>query len=178
MTRTLQLLFKICCALPGSGARSLQNRLRVFFLRRLAPAVGTDCVVMPGVLINKPSNLFLGSRSGIGYRCIISCFDKVEIGDRVMMGTDVIVITSNHVWSPMHRTYADQGLVTAPVSIGDDSWIGSRSIILPGVRLGKGVTVAAGAVVSRDVPDYATVGGVPARVLNIKETIPSKDDAG
>lgn len=56
-----------------------------------------------------------------------------------------------------------------PIVIGDDVWIGARSIILKGVHIGKGAVIAAGAVVSRDVPEYAIVGGVPARVIKYRE---------
>jgi len=85
------------------------------------------------------------------------------------MGTDVIIYTSNHIWSPEKRTYAGQGLELKPVEIGDDTWIGSRAIILAGVRIGRGATIAAGAVVNKNVPDYAVVGGVPAKIIKIKE---------
>jgi maltose O-acetyltransferase len=60
--------------------------------------------------------------------------------------------------------------VLAPVTIGDDAWIGARSIILPGVVIGKGCTVAAGAVVTRSTADYSTVAGVPAVQVQMKST--------
>lgn len=59
--------------------------------------------------------------------------------------------------------------VSKPVVIGDDVWIGARSIILKGVHIGKGAVIAAGAVVTKDVPEYAIVGGVPAKVIKYRE---------
>lgn len=162
-------LFRLSCMVPGSSQQSIQNKIRVRLLKAISESVGAGCVVMPKAHILRPENFRIGSDSGVGYRSIIVCFDRVEVGDRVLMGADVIIYTSNHIWSPDLRTYIGQGLTTAPVNIGDDSWIGSRAIILPGVRIGKGATVAAGAVVAKDVPDYAVVGGVPARVLKFKE---------
>lgn len=163
-----QALFRVLRLIPGSTRESPSNLARVFALRMMARRVGVNCIVMPGCLINAPANLSLGDSAGIGFRSIINCDADVSIGGRVMMGSDVIIYTSNHIWDPVGRTYAGQGLDLAPVSIGEDAWIGSRAIILPGVSIGRGVTVAAGAVVTRDVPDYAVVGGVPARVIKIK----------
>ena len=63
----------------------------------------------------------------------------------------------------------EQGFSEAlPVVIGDDVWIGRRAMIMPGVKIGNGVVVAAGAVVTKDVPDFAIVGGVPAKILKIR----------
>jgi acetyltransferase-like isoleucine patch superfamily enzyme len=113
--------------------------------------------------------LVLGDRTGIGAGNIFGCQGGITIGSRVMIGTDVIIYTTNHVWSVEAGTYADQGLTCMPVSIGDDAWIGSRAIILAGVSIGRGVTVGAGAVVTRSVPDYAVAIGVPARVIKFKQ---------
>ena len=62
-----------------------------------------------------------------------------------------------------------QGTVVKEVSIGDDVWIGMRSIIMPGVRIGNGVVIGAGAVVTKNVPDFAIVGGVPARIIRYRK---------
>lgn len=63
----------------------------------------------------------------------------------------------------------EQGSVVKEVSIGNDVWIGMRSIIMPGVTIGNGVVIGAGAVVTKDVPDYAVVGGVPARIIKFRK---------
>ncbi len=162
------LLFKVFSLLPGSSRQSIFSRCRVYLLSNICRSIGSGCLIRSGVIVNLPRNLSVGSNSGLGFRAIISCEDSVTIGDRVLMGADVIIYTSNHVWSERDATYIGQGLETSPVSIGSDTWIGARSIILPGVSIGQGATLAAGCVVSRDVPDYAVVGGVPARVLKVK----------
>lgn len=166
--RIYELGFKIACLLPGTTRSSPFNRLRVFLLARLARTVGSGCIIRSGVIVNNPTNLEIGDNSGLGYRCVISCADRISIGSRVLMGADVIIYTSNHIWSEEAATYFGQGLTTSPVRIGDDVWLGARSIVLPGVSIGRGATVAAGAIVSRNVPEYAVVGGVPARIIKIK----------
>lgn len=88
------------------------------------------------------------------------------IGRDVMMGPDVVIFTTDHIFSDTSRPMMDQGMAAAkPVTIGDDVWIGQRALILPGVSIGTGAIVAAGAVVTRDVPPFAVVAGNPARII-------------
>lgn len=83
-----------------------------------------------------------------------------------MMGTDVTVITRNHRFDRTDVPMMKQGFEDEkPVYIGDDVWIGDRVIILPGVHVGNGCVIAAGSVVTKDVPRYTVVGGVPAKVI-------------
>lgn len=86
------------------------------------------------------------------------------------MGAECIVYTKNHAFSNLDTPMMYQGyLETKPVYIEDDVWIGGRVIILPGRRIGKGAIVGAGSVVTKDVPDYAIVGGNPAKVLKYRK---------
>jgi maltose O-acetyltransferase len=116
--------------------------------------------------------LEIGSNSGIGPRaCLMNVKGgELIIGDDVMMGPDVLIYTFNHnhdnVDIPMDR----QGVTYSKVVIGNDVWIGARVMILPGVTIGNGSIVGAGAVVTKDVPPYSIVGGVPAKVLKNRKT--------
>ena len=86
-----------------------------------------------------------------------------------MMGPDVIIYTNAHCHDRIDTPMREQGFSEAlPVVIGDDVWIGRRAMIMPWVKIGNGVVVAAGAVVTKDVPDFAIVGGVPAKILKIR----------
>ncbi|CAG9606591.1 Maltose O-acetyltransferase [Pseudoneobacillus rhizosphaerae] len=113
------------------------------------------------------SSIVLGNNSGIGINAVIG--SEVKIGNNVMMGPECIIYTSNHRFDRTDIPMCEQGFQeTKPVIIGNDVWIGGRVIILPGVSIGDGAIIAAGAVVSKDVPKYAIVGGVPAKIIDYR----------
>lgn len=115
----------------------------------------------------------------IGKNCLISEFSVlrgqggVTIGDNVYTSPFVQIVAVNHVYDDPTRPIIEQGITAQGIVIEDDAWIGSSAIILDGVRVGKGAVVAAGAVVSKDVPPHTVVAGVPAKV--IKEIDGSKN---
>ena len=113
------------------------------------------------------SRVTLGDNSGIGIRASIG--GETHIGKNVMMGPDCIIYTRNHAFSRTDIPMYEQGFQEEkPVFISDDVWIGGRVIILPGVKIGTGAVIGAGSVVTKDVPDYAIVGGNPAKVLKYR----------
>ena len=105
----------------------------------------------------------MGDHLIINYGCTILDVAEVTMGDWVMIGPHVLISTVNHPLSPRGRR--NRLGVAKPVRIGDDVWIGGHATILPGVTIGDGAVVAAGAVVTKDVPPYTVVAGVPARVV-------------
>ena len=90
---------------------------------------------------------------------------EVKIGDYCMIGPNTVIAAANHPLSPKKRR--EHIGLAQPVTIGDDVWIGANCSILPGVTIGNNVVVAAGAVVTADVPDNCLVGGCPAKVIKI-----------
>jgi len=105
-------------------------------------------------------NLIVGEDTIIGYGCFLDGRDKVIIGSHVDIASEVLIYNSQHDVDSedFHPTHA-------LVEIKDYVFIGPRAIILPGVSIGRGAVVAAGAVVTKNVPDFAIVGGVPAKVI-------------
>ena len=113
------------------------------------------------------SKVTLGDFSGIGINARIN--GTCTIGTHVMMGTDVVVITRNHAFGRIDVPMMEQGFEEErPVYIGNNVWIGDRAVILPGVIVGDGSIIAAGAVVTKNVPPYAIVAGVPAKVIKMR----------
>ena len=105
------------------------------------------------------ARLILG-QGFIGRGACLCCYKKIDIGNDVMIGEGVMIRDSNN-----HTIHSDGYVITEPVKIGNHVWIGSRATILPGVTVGDGSVIAAGAVVTHDVPGNSLVGGVPAKVL-------------
>ncbi len=151
---------------PGG---SLGKKIRYICGKNLFSKCGKDVNIERGVDFKKGGKIEIGDRSGIG---INSTVEITSIGNDVMMGQDVIIISQNHIFSDTTKPMRYQGLEEPRrVIIEDDVWIGARTIILPGVRIGTGAIVGAGSVVTRDVPAFAIVGGNPARVIKYRKIL-------
>jgi acetyltransferase-like isoleucine patch superfamily enzyme len=123
--------------------------------------VGADVQLRMPVVIYHPERLRFGSSVAVGENVILRAFGGLTIGNRVLIAAGAAVVTVGH---PIELPRWGK-LAAAPVTIGDDVWIGVNAVVLPGVTVGNGAVVAAGAVVTEDVLPYTVVGGVPARVL-------------
>ena len=108
----------------------------------------------------------IGSGRGLGVNC--SVHGPLRIGDNVMMGPEVTILTHTHNIERTDIPMRQQGMRVAEVVVGNDVWIGMRVVIMPGVKVGNGAVIGAGAIVTKDVPDYAIVGGVPAQVIKFR----------
>ncbi|KAK8071213.1 hypothetical protein PG997_011416 [Apiospora hydei] len=129
--------------------------------RRMAVAKGMFGRLGAGVNIEPPSLLFGAATPSVS----IHDYAPVFIGDRVLIGPDACICPITHAPDPDVRREASGTSFARPIRIEDDCWIGARALILPGVRVGRGSTVAAGAVVTKDVEPYSLVGGVPAKLI-------------
>ena len=153
--------------LPSSTSRFNigQQKFRAFCGKLILKECGKNVNIEKGALFCQRASL--GDCSGFGKRALIQ--GEVHIGKNVMMGPDCIIYTQNHRFDDLEKPMIEQGFQKEqPVVIGDDVWIGVRVTILPGVRIGNHTVIAAGAVVTKDIPDYAIAGGVPAKVLKYR----------
>lgn len=132
-------------------------------LRAVFGSTGDSVWVEPPLYVAYGSHTHLGT--GVYANTGLTIIDdgEVRIGDRVMFGPHVTIATAGHPLHPDTRAQGEQ--FSAPVLIEDDVWVGGNVSILPGVTIGRGSVIAAGAVVTADVPPMVVVGGVPARVL-------------
>ena len=112
---------------------------------------------------NAVGDVTIGDNTRIGIHCTL--IGPVCIGTNVNLAQGITVTALNHNFADTNRRIDEQGISTNPVVIGDDVWIGANAVILPGVTIGRHVVVAAGAVVTKDVPSYCVVAGVPAKVI-------------
>jgi acetyltransferase-like isoleucine patch superfamily enzyme len=119
---------------------------------------------------NAVGDVTIGDYTRIGIHCTV--IGPVCIGSHVNLAQGITVTALNHNFGDAARRIDEQGVSTKPVVIGDDVWIGANAVILPGVTIGNHCVIAAGAVVTKDVPDYTLAGGVPAKT--IKDLSPTK----
>jgi acetyltransferase-like isoleucine patch superfamily enzyme len=107
----------------------------------------------------------IGQGALIGEFCVIRGPGGVTIGDRVYLSPSVHIYSSDHIFDDAETCFIDQGVTTQGVVIEDECWIGAMAVILDGVTIGRRSIVAAGAVVTEDVPPHSLAAGVPARVI-------------
>ena len=127
-------------------------------------SLGSHSVVESFSCINNAvGDVIIGDHTRIGLHNTI--IGPVTIGSHVNLAQGITITALNHNFEDATRRIDEQGVSTTPVMIGDDVWIGAGAVVLPGVTVGRHCVVAAGAVVTRDVPANTLVGGVPAKVI-------------
>lgn len=136
------------------------HHVRRFFYRFAGIKIGRGSTIHTGARFYNPVNIEIGQDSIVGEGAVLDGRDRLVIGSHVDIATDVMIYNSEHdIESDDFRA------VRRPVVIEDYVFIGPRAIILPGVSVGRGAVIAAGAVVTKNVEDFDVVGGVPAIVI-------------
>ncbi len=140
--------------------------VRLFFIKKLLNSVGNQTSFLMGLEIRKGKNISIGSH------CIIN--KKVLLdgrGGNLIIGNNVDIAQETNIWTLEHDVHDDHHKdVGADVIIEDYVWIASRVTILPGVKIGRGAVIASGAIVTKDVPQMAIAGGVPAKVIGNRKS--------
>ena len=132
-------------------------------LKEMLGSVGEKVWIAKTFSCDNGKKIFIGNNFTGNFNLTILDIREVYIGDNVMIGPGTLITTVGHPLSPMGRR-KHLG-IAKPVHIGNDVWIGGNVTILPGVTIGNNVVVAAGAVVTKDIPDNCVVGGVPAKKI-------------
>lgn len=122
-----------------------------------------------GTLFQGSGEVTMGARSFCGEGCVFGCNESICIGNDVMIAQYVTLRDTDHVFDRTDIPMIDQGVASAPIVVEDDVWLGHGVVVLKGVRIGQGAVVAAGAVVNKDVPAWAIMGGVPARQIGSRK---------
>ncbi|MCB9422320.1 MAG: acyltransferase [Ardenticatenaceae bacterium] len=160
----LQIAKLLAAPLPKySAGRFRTQLLRTFMGFKLGH--GTIFFGMPTFsgTGNIYANLSIGHYTLVNIKCFLDLSGHISIGSNVAIGAETMVITGTHKVGD-HVKRANE-MIAEPVVIGDGAWIGSRSVIYPGVTIGEGAIVSAGSVVYKDVPPNTMVGGNPARII-------------
>ena len=136
------------------------HNLRKIIYRLGGMKIGSGSTIHIGVKFYEPKNIIIGQDSIIGEGCVLDGRDELVIGNHVALATDVMIYNSQHDANDENFT-----AINKPVNIEDYVFVGPRAIILPGVKIGKGAIIAAGAVVTKDVPRFSIVAGIPAEII-------------
>lgn len=140
------------------------RRWRLFLLRKFGMKAGRCVYLYPSTRVWAPWNLELASNIAIDDDVNLYSVAQIKIGTKVAISREAFLCTASH-----DITKPNRPLVVAPITICDGVWICARAIILPGVTVGEGAVIAAGAVVTKDVPPWSVVGGNPARIIKMRE---------
>lgn len=140
------------------------HTLRNFIWRLAGVNLGKGSTLHTGVRVFDPRGIKVGEGTIIGYATFIDGRNLVEIGSNTDLASEVMIYNEEH-----DSSAADFHARSAPVKIGNYVFVGPRAIILPGVTIGEGAVVAAGAVVTKDVAPYTIVGGVPAKIIGERQ---------
>jgi len=166
----LFIYYALATHLPGYDAPlgPQFGKLRGWLARYLLAGAGSNFIV------SRKVNFGSGARLMVGNDCTLASgltvIGDVTIGDDIMLGPDVVMISYNHKYGDTERPMRIQGASESrPIVIGDDVWIGMRTIILPGVTVGSHAIIGAASVVTKDVPDWGIVGGNPAKFIKSRK---------
>lgn len=145
--------------------------------------VGQNCWISPGgiggeirfgndtfvahlcTLRAEGGNISVGNNVQISRNCYLNGAGNINIGDHTMLGPNSSIVSVNHISDNVDIPMREQGIQKAKVSIESDVWLGAHVCVMPGVKIGKGSIIGAGAVVTKDIPPYSIAAGVPAKII-------------
>lgn len=148
-----------------------------WLLRRLLGSIdGNPYLIQNPFHVGLGCHIHIGKNFHAGCNCMLQDYAQITIGDNVFLAPNVLITTVNHSLDPetrrvfhtkdsFHPEKKGNWQIVAPITIGDDVWIGAGAIILPGVTIGSGTTIGAGSVVTHDIPSNVVAVGVPCKVV-------------
>ena len=155
--KALDLLYDFNTARPSEIERKQQT------LRNLFGKIGETFTIEPPFYCDYGCHIFAGENLYINADCTILDCNEVHIGNNVLIATKVQIYTAYHPTDPAIRLTVKE--LAAPIRIGDNAWIGGGVIICPGVSIGANVTIGAGSVVTKNIPENVVAVGNPCRVI-------------
>lgn len=143
--------------------------IRYILLKCLAKSCGDNVSIHPNVYLFSIDKLSIGNNVSIHPMCYIDASGEIEIGDDVSIAHLSTIMSTNHNYKDLSIPIKDQGVTAKKVTIGSNIWIAAKATILSGVTIESGSVVAAGAVVCKNIDKNSVVGGIPAKLIKIRE---------
>ena len=166
---------EILVSLYSLPSKIWNKKVWIPYLKTTFGQCGENVDIPKDISIQGNHNLFIGEDVSFGEKMVIMCTKaRISIGSHVMFGPGVFMISGNHridIPDRYIKSITDEEKLPEndqPIVLEGDNWIGARAVLLKGITVGMGAVVAAGAVVTRDVPPYSIVAGVPARVIKYR----------
>ncbi len=142
--------------------------IRRFLVKRIVKKCGERVFVKDHCYFGNGERLTIGNRTQLGQNAKLG--GEIILGDDILMGPDIVIMATAHAFDRIDIPINQQGAAKEePVKIGNDVWIGTRAIIMPGVEIGDHCIIASGAVVTKSFPKYCIIGGVPAKVIKMRK---------
>jgi acetyltransferase-like isoleucine patch superfamily enzyme len=160
---------KVASHLGAAGYNTVVNGIpfhlvRTVYLKLFGMKIGRKATLLRGVTVVRPERIKLGEQTLVGMQCFLGGEAGITIGKTVNISSYVVMLGGRHdVNDP---TFAS---IPEPIVIEDYAWIATRATIMGGVHIGRGAVVATGAVVTKDVPPYTIVGGIPAKKIGERD---------
>lgn len=156
----LHLILIITSILPNL---KIMNRLRGFLVKPFFKSCGKNFQLAKGAIINYPRNIEIGDNVYLAHDVWLNGTGGLIIGNGVIVSPKVVIATTKHVYE--NGSVRLEKSQHGPIKIGDGTWIASNSVITMNTRVGKGCIIGACSSVTKDIPDFAFAGGVPAKVI-------------
>ncbi|MEW6170172.1 MAG: acyltransferase [Candidatus Omnitrophota bacterium] len=156
----------------GRGTK-IYERVKIFSTKQSPVFIGENCILQTGAILASSDNgkITLDKHVYIGEYTILSSKNEIHVGKNSIIAAQCFIVDFNHRFDNPDLLFYDSGFDCAKVTIGSNVWIGAGSRILKGVTIGEGSAIGAGSVVTRDIPPYSIVVGVPARVIKKRDKI-------
>lgn len=143
----------------------LTNSLKISFLRCLGAQIGSNVKIGSRVRVLGPGNLVLGNHVALAHSVVLDARGGLTLSDGVLVGFETVLLTYTHASSDPHQPVHYQGTIQGPVSVGSNTWLGARCLVLPDTDIGSSAIVGAMSVVSRNIPNQTIAAGVPAAIV-------------
>lgn len=151
------------------GKAPWQCAIKAWYLRLWGAKIGNNLYMERSIMVKGAEDLVIGDNVAIGAFTLINAAGGLIIEDNVNISTGCRVVCVNHKVTPVGVDFRFAPCWTAPIRLKKGCWLATNAIVLPGVTVGEGAVVIAGSLVTKDVPDWAYVGGMPAKFMMFRE---------
>lgn len=166
----IKLAWKVHYGFSYGIGEKIRKKLKIVFWRNYLHKIGENVTIHPSVLIRNPESISIGDNTNINHGCELHGRGGLIIGSNTLLAYNIMIFTDTRVFRTEALLKSVRERLSKPVVIGDDVWIGANVLIMGDVQISDHSVIAAGSVVSKDVPPWAIAAGNPARVIGYRNS--------